>query len=56
MVSGRKSWWGRQVLCYDLCLCDACTGMALTYAGMSLISFLAQDFCSQSSMADVGLP
>lgn len=47
--------WQGQVLCYDLCLCDACTGMALTYAGMSLISFLAQDFCSQSSMADVGL-
>ena len=47
--------WQGQVLCYNLCLCDACTGMALAYAGMSFISFLAQDFCSQPSVADVGL-
>ena len=47
--------WQGQVLCYDLCLCNACTGMALTYAGMSLISFLAQQFGTQSAMTDVRL-
>ena len=44
-----------QLLLLDLLFRDAGTGVALTYPSMSLISFLAQQFGTQSAMTDVWL-
>ena len=45
----------RQLLLLYLLFGDACTGVALAYPSMSLISFLAQQFGTQSAMTDVRL-
>ena len=44
-----------QLLLLDLLFRDAGTGVALAYPSMSLISFLAQQFGTQSAMTDVRL-
>lgn len=44
-----------QLLLLDLLFRDAGTGVALAYSSMSLITFLAQQFGTQSAMTDVRL-
>ena len=45
----------RQILFLDLLAGDASAGMSFAHAGVSFISFLAQQFRPQSSMTDIGL-
>ena len=45
----------RQLLLLDLLFCDAGTRMALAYPSMALISFLAQQFSTQSTMTNIWL-